>query len=240
MKNEIFEIKSGIYLIGSQDSNRKSFDSLFPLPKGTTYNAYLIKGSEKTALVDTVDPKKKDELISQLKELNVHVDYIISNHSEQDHSGSIPSVLGIFPDAKVLTNKIAKEFLKDLLNLEDNNFIIVNESAEISLGDKTLKFIMFPAAHWPETMFTYLKEDKILFTCDMFGSHYSFDPLKEPYFNDKVLDYAKKYYAEIMMPFKNTINFNLKKLKDINIKLICPSHGPIHNKPERIINLYEE
>ena len=236
MKN-ILEIKPKIYMLSSKDAGRKTFDSIFPLKKGTTYNAYLIIGSEKTALIDTVDPSKKDELISKLKKLKVNIDYIISNHSEQDHSGSIPYVLEMFPNAKVVASKTGKGFLMDLVGVDENKIKEVDDNEEISLGDKTLKFIMFPSAHWPETMMTYLKEDKILFTCDMFGSHYSFE---NPYFTEEVLEYEKEYYAEIMMPFRKTINFNLKKLDGLDINLICPSHGPIHKEPQRVIDLYKK
>ncbi len=234
---DTLEIKPNIIMLSSKDAERKTFDSIFPLKKGTTYNAYLIIGSEKTALIDTVDPSKKDELILRLKEMKVKVDYIISNHSEQDHSGSIPYILEMFPTAEVVASKIGKGFLTDLLGVDENKIIEVGDNDKISLGDKTLKFIMFPSAHWPETMMTYLEEDKILFTCDVFGSHYSFE---NPYFTEEVLEYEKEYYAEIMMPFRKTINFNLKKLDNLDINLICPSHGPIHKEPQRVINLYKK
>ena len=236
MRN-IIEIKKDLYSVGSKDTNRKIFDSLFPLKKGTTYNSFLIIGSEKIALIDTVDPKKKEDLLSNLNSLNVkNIDYIISNHSEQDHSGSIPFVLEKFPNAKVVVSRAGRVFLKDLLNLKDEQFIIVNDNDELSLGNKTLRFIMFPWAHWPETMLTYLIEDKILFTCDVFGAHYSDEKI---WYDKEVYDFTRQYYAEIMMPFREVIAKNLKKLNNLDIKLILPSHGPFHRGRE-VVEFYDK
>lgn len=232
------KIKEKIYYVGAPDWNRTLFDALIPLPDGTSYNAYLILGSEKTALIDTVDPSKKDVLFSYLANI-VHIDYVISHHAEQDHSGSIPYVLEKYPSAKVVTNPKGKELLKSHLHIPDERFITVNDGEELSLGDKTLKFIYTPWVHWPETMVTYLVEDKILFTCDLFGSHYATSSL---YVEDEKIVYeaAKRYYAEIMMPFRSIIQKNLEKIKDLDIKLIAPSHGPIYNNPNFIINAYKD
>ena len=164
------KIKDKIYWMGSVDWDRRLFDTLIPLPDGTSYNAYLIEGSEKTALLDTVDPPMAHELLSQLEGIQ-KLDYIISQHAEQDHSGTIPQVLKKFPDAKLITSSKAKGMLMDLLQVPEKSFITVEDGEIISLGDKTLKFIYTPWVHWPETMSTYLEEDKILFSCDFFGSH---------------------------------------------------------------------
>ena len=161
------EIKPGINSVGAIDWDRRLFDELIPLPDGTSYNAYLIRSSEKTVLIDTVDPTKEHELVDNLKELSVNgIDYIIANHAEQDHSGAIPKILGLYPNAKVLTNPKCKEMLKDLLSIPDGKFMEVDDRGTVSLGDRTLEFIYAPWVHWPETMFTYLREDRILFTCD--------------------------------------------------------------------------
>ncbi|MFH1231731.1 MAG: FprA family A-type flavoprotein [Planctomycetota bacterium] len=234
------EIKPNIYSVGAIDWDRRLFDELIPLPEGTSYNSYLIKGSEKTALIDTVDPTKESVLIENLKALGIkHIDYVISHHGEQDHSGAIPKVLEVYPDAKVVTNQKCKEMLKDLLLIPDNKFIGVKDRETISLGDKTLEFILTPWVHWPETMVTYLKEDKILFSCDFFGSHLA---TSELYVTDEPLVYrsAKRYYAEIMMPFRTIIKKNLEKIKDLVIEIIAPSHGPIYPKPSFIIDAYRD
>ncbi|MGB9811735.1 MAG: FprA family A-type flavoprotein [Dictyoglomus turgidum] len=232
------KIKEKVYYVGVPDWNRTLFDSLIPLPDGTSYNAYLVIGSEKTALIDTVDPAKKDILFSYLSNIS-KIDYVISHHAEQDHSGSIPFVLEKYPSAKVVTNPKGKELLKSHLHIPDDRFITVNDGEELSLGDKTLKFIYTPWVHWPETMVSYLMEDRILFTCDLFGSHYATSSL---YVEDEKIVYeaAKRYYAEIMMPFRSIIQKNLEKIKELHIDLIAPSHGPIYNNPNFIINAYKD
>lgn len=236
----IREIKPGIFYVGTVDWDRRLFDSLIPLPEGTSYNAYLLKGGEKIALIDTVDPTKEREFLSNLERLKVErLDYIVANHAEQDHSGCIPSVLKRYPMAKVICTPKAKEILSDLLLLKSEDFISVEDEEEISLGDKTLRFIYAPWVHWPETMLTYLKEDKILFPCDLFGSHLATSDLyavkkEEVYFA------AKRYYAEIMMPFRNLINGHLEKVKKLDLDIIAPSHGPLYDEPSFIINAYED
>ncbi|MHA1305553.1 MAG: MBL fold metallo-hydrolase, partial [Candidatus Heimdallarchaeaceae archaeon] len=154
------KIRENIYWMGAIDWDRRLFDSLIPLPDGTSYNAYLIKGSEKTVLIDTVDPTMADTLIFQLKDVP-QIDYIVSNHSEQDHSGSIPAVLERYPNATVIATAKAKQMLMDHLHISEERIRIVEDVEEISLGDKTLKFIHTPWVHWPETMVTYLKEENI-------------------------------------------------------------------------------
>ncbi len=234
------QIKPDIHSVGSIDWDRRLFDELIPLPDGTTYNSYLIKGNEKTALIDTVDPPKENELFDNLKKLDINnIDYVIANHAEQDHSGTIPKILKAFPNARAVTNAKCKGMLMDLLLIPEDKFIVVNDAETISLGNKTLQFIMAPWVHWPETMLTYLREDKILFPCDFFGSHLATSDLystDEP----KVYESAKRYYAEIMMPFRNNIKKHMEKLQQFEIEMIAPSHGPIHNKPEFILDAYKD
>jgi flavorubredoxin len=232
------EIKPKIYCVGAIDWDRRLFDSLIPLPDGTSYNSYLIKGSEKTALIDSVDPTMKEVLISHLSELELkNIDYVIAHHAEQDHSGSIPRVLEKYPEAKVVCTPKCKDMLIDLLLIQEDKFITVKDKESISLGDKTLEFVHVPWVHWPETMVTYLKEDKILFSCDFFGSHLATTDL---YVSDEgqVYEAAKRYYAEIMMPFRTVIQKNIEKIKDYAIDIIAPSHGPMYDKPEFIIKAY--
>ncbi len=232
------KIKDDIYKLGSIDWDRRLFDSLIPLPDGTSYNAYLICGSEKTVLIDSVDPVMSDELIGQLSDVK-KIDYIISHHAEQDHSGSIPMVLKRYPDAKVIATPKAKGMLIDHLHIDENAFVTVEDGETISIGNRTLKFIHTPWVHWPETMVTYLVEDKILFSCDFFGSHIATSDI---FVTDqcRVHEAAKRYFAEIMMPFRNVIEKNLEKLKGYDIQMICPSHGQVYDKPEWIMDAYKE
>jgi flavorubredoxin len=234
------EFAPGIFAVGVVDWDRRLFDSLIPLPDGTSYNAYLIKGSEKTALIDTVDRKMPEILIDNLDLLGIkRLDYIISNHSEPDHSGAIPQVVEKYPEAQVVCTPRAKDLLIDLFHLSADRFKTVNDLETISLGDRTLEFIHAPWVHWPETMLTYLREDKILFPCDFFGSHIATTDL---YVTDegRVYEAAKRYYAEIMMPFRAQIQKNLEKIKDYDFELIAPSHGPMYGEPDFILNAYHE
>ncbi|MEW6215186.1 MAG: FprA family A-type flavoprotein [Nitrospirota bacterium] len=238
----IRQIKPNIYSVGAIDWDRRLFDELIPLPDGTSYNSYLIRGSEKIALVDTVDPTKGHELIDNLKKLNItsiDIDYVIANHAEQDHSGAIPKILEVYPNARVLTNSRCKDMLMDLLLIPEDKFLTINDRATVSLGNKTLEFILAPWVHWPETMFTYLREDKILFTCDFLGSHLAVSDL---FVSDeaKVYESAKRYYAEIMMPFRTSIKKHLEGIKGLEIEMIAPSHGPVYPMPEFILNAYKE
>lgn len=234
------ELKRGIYSVGVKDWDRRIFDELIPLPDGTSYNSYLIKGNKKTALIDSVDPEKKNELFTNLQKLNVgKIDYIIANHAEQDHSGSIPYLLAKYPDAMVVTNQKCKLFLQDLLHIQENKFLVIKDEETISLGDKTLEFIFTPWVHWPETMATYLKEDKILFSCDFFGSHLATSNLFVKNI-PKVIEDAKRYYAEIMMPFRIPVRKNIEKIETLDFEIIAPSHGPVYDKPEIIINAYKD
>lgn len=234
------QLANNVHAVGAIDWDRRLFDELIPLPDGTSYNAYLIKGSTKTALIDTVDPKKENELLDTLKKMHIgKIDFVIPNHAEQDHSGSINGVLKQYPDARVVTNPKCKNMLVDHLLIPQEKFTEVNDGDTVSLGDKTLEFISAPWVHWPETMLTYLREDNILFPCDLFGSHLATSDL---YAHDqaRVYESAKRYYAEIMMPFRPSIKKHMEKLKNYDITKIAPSHGPVHDKPAFIMDAYRD
>ncbi len=234
------KIKAGIYWVGAVDWDRRMFDDLIPLPDGTSYNAYLIQGSEKTALIDTVEPEMSHILFSRLNQLGLErIDYVIANHAEQDHSGTLPQILAQHPQAQVICTPKCKTMLLDLGLAPEGRILTVDDGATLSLGDRTLEFIHAPWVHWPETMLTYLQEDKILFPCDFFGSHLATTDL---YVTDEGLGYeaAKRYYAEIMMPFRRIIQKNLKKVQEYEISLIAPSHGPIYDRPDFILDAYHD
>jgi flavorubredoxin len=230
------QIKPNINWVGAIDWDRRLFDALIPLPDGTSYNAYLVQGSQKVALIDTVNPSMTDVLMAYLENVPV-IDYVIANHAEQDHSGSIPQVLAKYPDAQVVTTAKGRDMLVALLLIPEDRFITVSDGETLSLGDKTLEFIHAPWVHWPETMLTYLREDKILFPCDLFGSHLATTDL---YVADEgqVYEAAKRYYAEIMMPFRTIIEKHLEKLNSYKIDVIAPSHGPLYDKPSFILEAY--
>ncbi len=232
------EIIPNVYWVGAIDWDRRLFDALIPLPDGTSYNSYIIKGSDKTVLVDTVNPAMEHVLVNHLDQLGIeNIDYVIANHAEQDHSGALPRILEKYPRAMAICTPRCKEMLMNLLLIPEGKIITVNDKETISLGDKTLDFIHFPWVHWPETMLTYLKEDRILFPCDLFGSHLATTDL---YVTDEgqVYEAAKRYYAEIMMPFRTNIQKSWDKLSDYKFDIIAPSHGPLYNKPEFIMKAY--
>ncbi len=231
------KITEGVYSLRVNHFNRRLFDSLIPLPQGTSYNAYLVKGTEKTALLDSADPEKAAVLFDYLKDEG-KIDYIVSHHAEQDHSGSIPLVLERYPAAKVVTNPKCKEFLMSHLHLPADKFIEVMDGEILQLGGKTLEFIYTPWVHWPETMCTYLREDKCLFSCDFFGAHLAAGEL----FSEEHLVYEpmKRYFAEIMMPFRSNIKGHLEKLGKYGIAFIMPSHGPVHRNVKFVLDIYRD
>ncbi len=232
------KIKDNIYWMGFVDWDTRLFDSLIPLPDGTSYNAFLIKGSEKTVLIDTVESKLFYELEAQLESVE-KLDYVISLHAEQDHSGSIPHVLARYPDAKLITSAKAKGILMDHLHVAEESIITVEDGETLSLGDKVLEFMYTPWVHWPETMVAFLREDNILFSCDFFGSHIATSDL---FITDEARSYeaAKRYYAEVMMPFRKVIKKNLAKIGKYDIEIIAPSHGPLIQRPSFIIDAHNE
>jgi len=233
------QIKPDIYAAVARHWDRELFDELIPLPDGTSYNAYLVEGSNATALIDTVDPAKQEELHGMLDDYDGDIDIIVANHAEQDHSGSIPGVLDRYPDATVHCTEKCKTMLVDHLHVNGERIQVVKDDDTLSLGDKTLRFIETPWVHWPETMSTYMEEQHILFPCDFFGSHLA---TSELYVEDeaRVYEAAKRYYAEIMMPFRKPIGKNLDRLASLDIDMIAPSHGPIYRDPAFIMDAYRE
>lgn len=234
------EIKNNIFYCGLNDCDRRIFDELIPLEHGTSYNSYLVKGSEKTAIIDTMYPPKTKEYLKRLSDNQIgKVDYIIANHGEQDHSGSIPALLEKYPNAIVLTNPKVAENIKNMLFVPEEKIRVIADGEEVSLGDKTLKFIFAPGVHWPDTMFTYVKEDNVIFTCDFLGAHFTFSDVFAPE-SVELEKSAKRYYAEIMMPFRIMSKKYTKMIKDMNVDMILPSHGPVYKNPDFILDLYTD
>jgi flavorubredoxin len=236
----ITEISEGVYWVGVRDWNRRLFDALIPLPKGTTYNAYLVIGTDKKALIDTVNPGFEKELEEKIRKIvdPSEIDYIIMNHAEPDHAGSIPYMMSINNKAKLITSTKGAKMAQTYYKVPEERRIAVHDQETISLGGKTLRFIEAPMLHWPETMFTYIPENKILFPCDFFGSH-----IAKGLYDDEVEDltvHAQRYFGEIMMPFKIMAQKGLEKIRDLEIQIIAPSHGPIHRNTDRILNAYKK
>jgi len=234
------QLTNTTFSVGAVDWNRRLFDELIPLPDGTSYNAYIVRGSEKTALVDTVDPTMADVLLENIGRLGIdRIDYIIANHAEQDHSGTLPQVMERYPESSIMVTPKGKTLLEDLLRIPGNRILSAEDGTVISLGDRNLELIHTPWVHWPETMVTYNREDRILFSCDFFGSHLATSGLwasAEP----AVYEAAKRYYAEIMMPFRTVIRKNMEKIGGLDIAMIAPSHGPVYDNPSSILDAYRD
>lgn len=233
------EISKNVYWVGVKDWSRRIFDALIPLPRGTSYNSYLVVG-ERKLLVDTVNPGFEGELKKNVDSVVglENLDYLVMNHAEPDHAGAIPYLMSLNGRLKLLTTLKGSRMVQTYYNVPSDRIVVVKNGDSLELGGKTLKFIEAPMLHWPETMFTYLQEDKILFSCDFFGSH-----LAEAFFDDDVEElpvFAQKYFGEIMMPFKVMGKAALEKLKDLEIDVIAPSHGPIYRNPDKILSLYEK
>jgi len=234
----IAKISEDVYWVGVRDWNRRLFDALIPLPKGTSYNAYLIIGGSKRALIDTVNPGFEREFEEKIRILAdpSEIDYVIMNHAEPDHAGGIPYMMSINSKAKLVTTSKGAKMAQTFYRVPEERIIAVHDQETIDLGGKTLRFIEAPMLHWPETMFTYLQENKILFPCDFFGSH-----MAKGVYDDEVEDllvHAQRYWGEIMMPFKVMAQKALEKIKGLEIEMIAPSHGPIHRNPDRILKAY--
>jgi len=232
-------MRPGVFMVGARDWNRRLFDALDPLPRGTTYNAYLVKGKEKIALIDTVEPRftaTLDANVSKQTDIS-KIDYLIMNHAEPDHSGSIPYIMEKSKAVLVATEKGAK-LAQIYYNVPEKRIKKVKDGDTLKLGGKTLQFIEAPWLHWPGTMLAYLQEDKILFPCDFFGAHSA-----AGVYDDEVpdlLEMAKGYFGEIMMPFRLMGAKAMEKIAGLEIDMIGPSHGPVHRNPKKILDEYKK
>jgi flavorubredoxin len=235
------QIAPNVFWVGVKHHNRRLFDGLIPLPHGTSYNAYLIVGEKKIALIDTVNPGFDEELLGKISEHAdpAKIDFVIMNHAEPDHAHAIVEVLNVAKSAKLVTGAKGKEAAMMYFGIDPERILVVDETSKVELGGKTLRFVDAPWLHWPETMFTYLEEDRILFPCDFFGSHLAVGEFyADEYGNDLSVDMAKLYFAEIMMPFRKPGLTALEKVKKIGPKMIAPSHGVIWREPKIILEEY--
>ena len=224
------ELKKNFYWTGVLDPDLKVFDIVMETEFGTSYNSYLLKTSEKTVLFESAKAKFWDEYLETLNKLvNISdIDYIVVNHTEPDHAGSIEKLIEMNPNIKIVGTQVAIGFLKNIVN-HDFYSIAVKENDTLDLGDKTLRFMPLPNLHWPDTMYTYIEEDKTLITCDSFGAHYSFDEilLSKVTDNEGYLRANKYYFDNIIGPFKPFMIKALNRIKDLDIDMICTGHGPV-------------
>ena len=224
------QLNNDLWWIGSLDPDLRGFDIIMTTEFGSTYNSYVLKGSEKTAIIETAKLKTYDQYISKLNEVVdvMDIDYIIMNHTEPDHAGSIAKLIEQNPKITVVASQTAINFLKDIVNAEFNK-LAVKENDTLSLGNKTLRFMIVPNLHWPDTMYTYIEEDAVLFTCDSFGAHYCDDRVLLSKIPDKT-DYhsaLKYYYDKILGPFPKFMIKALDRIQGLRIDMIATGHGPV-------------
>ena len=233
--------------VGACDPDLRIFDIVMETEFGTTYNAYVLKGSNKTAVFETVKAKFFDTYLENLKTVvdPSQIDYIIVNHTEPDHAGSVARLLELSPLATVVGTTHAIKYVSEIINAPFKS-LVVKDGDTLSLGDKTIRFIAAPCLHWPDSMYSYIEEDRILVTCDSFGAHYSDErifksELEESNEDDYIKAY-KYYYDMIMGPFKPFVLKALEKIEGLEIDFICPGHGMILDRSNmtKFINLYKE
>lgn len=235
-------IAKDIYYIGVFDPDIRTFDIVMKTANGSSYNAYLIKTHDGVIIVDTVKKEFQETFFSHIESLCTYeqIRYVLIHHIEPDHSGALPELIHRSPQAKVLISPQATMMLKALTNTEEINFETIWTNKQLSLGEKTITFLTTPYLHWPETMSSYVHEDKLLFSGDVFGSHYCDKRL----FNDKVGDFSyafSYYYEHIMRPFQSYIRSALRLYERFEIESIAPLHGPIlRTNPEQYIQLYTQ
>ncbi len=224
------EILKDVYWVGAIDWNIRNFHG-YLTQRGTTYNSYLIIDEEIT-LIDTVKITHKDELLKRISSIidPSKIDNIICNHVEMDHSGSLVDIAKLCPNAKIYCSQKAVEGLKLHYNY-DFNLFPVKTGDSINIGERTLQFVSTPMVHWPDNMVTYCGKDKILFSNDGFGQHIaSVERFDDQYSQDISIEEAKKYYANIVLPFSNMVKNELKATQGLDISIIAPSHGLIWRK----------
>jgi flavorubredoxin len=232
------EIKKNIYWTGVLDPDLRLFDILFPTEKGTSYNSYLVEG-EKTAVIDTVKGRFYEQFLSNITSLvePEDIDYIVCNHMEPDHSGSLARFLKEAKNARVVVSRTGEHYVNNIVNA-DVTPLKMGDGDTLDLGGTTLRFIFAPFLHWPDTMFTYVVEDRLLFPCDVFGSHFCDERL----YDDLVDDFSEEfefYYRGIMGPFKDRVLEAVEKIKDLEIEVIAPSHGPVlRSNPWKYVDRY--
>jgi flavorubredoxin len=229
MKEKIIDIISDIKWIGALDSDLKVFDVVMETKFGTTYNSYFINAKKKT-IVETVKETHTAGFLERVKALcnPQDIEYIIMDHTEPDHSGSLSSLLDIAPNATVVGSGQALAYLGDIMNKPFKS-LKVKDGDTLDLGNKTVRFIGAPNLHWPDSIYSYIEEDKILFTCDSFGAHYCTDTLFDDLVPSKAdYDEAFVYYFDcILRPYSRFMLKAIEKIRPLDVQIICPGHGPV-------------
>jgi NADH oxidase (H2O-forming) len=235
----VIEVSADVKWIGVLDYDIRTFDIVMTTECGTTYNSYFINAGKK-AVIEVAKEKFSDVYLKKLRSVTdpAEIQYIILDHTEPDHSGSLAQMLEIAPEATVVGSGSAIRYLEDIINIPFRS-LVVRDGDSLDLGNKTLKFISAPNLHWPDSIYTYLQEDKILFTCDSFGAHYcDQNMVSEP--EGEYLNAFRYYFDVILKPYSRFMLNAIEKIKPLEINVICPGHGPFHtNNLREIISLTE-
>ncbi|RDD53304.1 MAG: FprA family A-type flavoprotein [Candidatus Korarchaeota archaeon NZ13-K] len=237
MVTVVSRISEDVTLFRILNKTSKRFENFWPIPRGTSYNFYLVRGKDGTALIDGVDAAFSKEFFEALeREISPEdLDYIITQHSEPDHSGTIAELMRRAPKATLLGTRQAISIGESLAGYPADRAREVRDDERLDLGGRTLRFLITPMIHWPDTMMTYLEEEAILFTCDLFGSHLASERI---YFDEDSFELAD-YYASILMPYSGMVERALSKVRMLRPRLIAPSHGALHRDVEALLRIYE-
>lgn len=239
------EITEGVYYAGVNDRVTALFEGLWPIPEGVSYNSYVVKGEKSTALVDTVRIDEVREFLDNISRIQngKAIEYLVINHMEPDHSGSIPEVVRAYPDVKIVGNVQTIGMIKGFYHIDDDSrFLEVKDGDTLDLGGKTLKFYLTPMVHWPETMMTYLEESGTLFSGDAFGT---FGALNGAVTDcemetDRYFPEMYRYYADIVGKYGKFVQRALARLSGVDIKWICSTHGPVwHSRIGEVVGLVD-
>ena len=227
--DKIIDVTNDVRWIGILDYDIRTFDIVMHTGYGTTYNSYFIN-AEKKAIVEVVKEKFSETYLRKLRSVTnpEEIQYIILDHTEPDHSGSLRLLLDLAPSATVVGSGNAIRYLEDIVNTPFKS-LVVKDGDSLDLGNKTLRFISAPNLHWPDSIFTLLVEDKVLFTCDVFGAHYCSSEMYSD-FSGLYTETFKYYFEVIMKPFSRFMIKAIEKIKPLELDFICPGHGPIHKK----------
>lgn len=244
MQTKALKLRDNFYWAGILDDNLRVFDIIMYTEFGTTYNSYIYKAGDRVILFETAKEKWFDEYLEELKEIIdvTKIDYLVVNHTEPDHAGSVERLLELNPQLKIIATPTAVSFLQNIVN-RDFCSIAVKDEQEMQIGTVTLRFLHVPNLHWPDTMYTYIEEEQVLVTCDSFGSHYSFqDILVSRVTNEEDYWKATKYYFDcIIGPFKPFMLSALERVRQLDISMICTGHGPVlDTNIDKMVNTYEE
>ena len=239
----IRKITEKVYYVGVNDRFTWKFENLWPLPYGVSYNSYLVTGTDKIALIDTVESPSMQTLISKINQVieDRKIDYLVVNHMEPDHSEGIPEIVERYPDLKIIGNKQTVNMVKGYYGIEDSKFLEIKEGDTVELGDATLRFILTPLVHWPETMMTYLQEEGVIFSGDAFGCFGALNGgvVDEEMNTDWYIPEMYRYYSNIVGKYGKPVQMALKKTSDLELKYICSTHGPVwHERIKEVLDIY--